>query len=600
MNRADVARLLTALSLLALVACTSKRSASPAENGNWGAPQAAQTTDGSPGDLAGQGASTGSSQTDTQEVKSDELEAEIISRDGTVTRADPSRGDWSETSLICFPDCKGAPHDSLETDLIVLKDGQRKLVGANRIVEHSYNILMHVWEGKAIRVFNEGGEEDIPMGEIRYIKLSDHNFGTLEQALRVPSQAHYLSLSGDKSKHLPSKLGRLTNLKELHLSCFEYLEDLPSEIGNLRQLEKLIMDNGNGCQMNIALPESIGQLQRLRVLKLYGAMDPFEPDPEFPGRPARRKSLPQTLADLQNLEELDLGRNGSAIRAVPPQIASLHNLKRLNLEFDEIRVVPSFIGRLTHLRELLLVGNHHHIEFPDSLDALEGLKVSMGNNYLKLKDQERLRKRFPKLIFDFENEYDDDSANEEAPEPPQPKNDTDFKGNRAKTADGWRISWNQPGTPFTLELAGKDIRSLHDLPEAADISTKVMSLNVDGVLFQVRSVAIGEFTKKVGDQKLSDQAILAAHRDWEIQSVEHVLGEKLNVTSTEQRLTIGQALLWQYDRPKKRGLEQMYVTTVIGGNVVVLNGPVELKSAENTIQKLLLETMSTLKVARVP
>jgi hypothetical protein len=42
------------------------------------------------------------------------------------------------------------------------------------------------------------------------------------------------------------------------------------------------------------------------------------------------------------------------------------------------------------------------------------LKVFLGNNYLKLKDQENLRKRFPKLVLSFENgDYDDDAANEE-------------------------------------------------------------------------------------------------------------------------------------------------------------------------------------------
>ena len=55
---------------------------------------------------------------------------------------------------------------------------------------------------------------------------------------------------------------------------------------------------------------------------------------------------------------------------------------------------------------------------PDSLAAIAGLKVYMGNNYLKLKEQERLRKRFPKLLFDFEDEFDSNpDANEARPEP---------------------------------------------------------------------------------------------------------------------------------------------------------------------------------------
>ena len=40
----------------------------------------------------------------------------------------------------------------------------------------------------------------------------------------------------------------------------------------------------------------------------------------------------------------------------------------------------------------------------------------MGNNYLKIEDQEKLRRLFPKATFSFENEYDDSAANEETRE----------------------------------------------------------------------------------------------------------------------------------------------------------------------------------------
>ena len=583
MNRTAITTALTSAFLLALVACSSQRAAGDASdtgNGNEAAAHAAFTPD---------------SRTDTKAVNADDMPAEIIKRDGSVSRGDPSTADLSETSLICFPDCKGAPSDSSDDDLIMMKDGRSKLGQVTRVLEHSYNKLMHVWEGKSVRLFGET-HEDIPFGEIRYIKFSDHIFGDLEQALRAPTQAHRLSFGGD-NKHLSPKLGRLTKLKELYLACMEHLEDLRIEIGNLRELEKLIINNGNGCQMNIALPASIGQLQRLRVLELYGGMDPFEPDPEFPGRPMKRKILPQTLANLKNLEELDLGRNGKGIRAIPPQIASLRGLKRLKLDFDDIRVIPSFIGNLTNLRELSLIGEGHRLDLPASMAALEGLKVFLGNNYLTLKDQDRLRKRFPKLVLSFENEYDDGAANEEAPQPPQPKNDAEFEGGGARTADGWQITWQHPGTPFTLVLKGKDVRPFDDFPRYTDNAIKLGSYKADGVIFQVRSVAISEFARSATEQKLSDQAILAAHRDWETQALEQVLGEKLEVNSAEQQLSIGRALLWKY-KPKKRGFEQMYLTTVSGGSVIILNVPVERNIAENTAQKLLVDTMSTLKVAQ--
>jgi hypothetical protein len=216
-------------------------------------------------------------------------------------------------------------------------------------------------------------------------------------------------------KHLPARLGTLVNLEKLEMSCLEKLEDLPEEIGELRKLESLIIDNGNGCQMNISLPRSIGGLEHLKVLTLYGALDPRDLDSGLP--PSRRvtfKRLPPTVANLRNLEELDLGRNG--LPAVPVEIGSLRKLKRLGLDYNNIREVPSSIGNLKNLRELSLRANGG-VRLPQSLAALRGLRVYMGNNSLKLKDQQKLRSRFPKIVFFFDNEFDDEAANEQPAAP---------------------------------------------------------------------------------------------------------------------------------------------------------------------------------------
>src|SRR5713101_7237239 len=154
------------------------------------------------------------------------------------------------------------------------------------------------------------------------------SFDSFEQAFVAPEKATTLSLKKyDLAiKHLPSQLGTLINLVELDISCLENLEDLPSEIGHLKKLEKLIIDNGNGCLMNISLPESIGNLSNLKVLRLYGAIDSREIGSDKPTPRSKVKNLPGTIGKLQNLEVLDLGRNG--IKGIPSQIASLQNLKR--------------------------------------------------------------------------------------------------------------------------------------------------------------------------------------------------------------------------------------------------------------------------------
>lgn len=244
----------------------------------------------------------------------------------------------------------------------------------------------------------------------------DGAFDSLERALRSPEKVRRLTLQSEDLtlKHLPAGLGTLVNLETLEMACLENLEDLPEEVGRLRRLRALVIDNGNGCSMNVSLPRSIGQLESLRVLRLYGALDGREVGAEDSARSTRPRPLPDTLGDLHNLEELDLGRNG--IRSVPPQVASLRGLKKLSLDYNEIRDVPAFVGDLKNLEELSLNANGG-ARLPQSLAGLKGLKIFMGNNKLTLAEQKSLRTRFPSAVFNFENEYDDEAANQEPPKP---------------------------------------------------------------------------------------------------------------------------------------------------------------------------------------
>ena len=235
----------------------------------------------------------------------------------------------------------------------------------------------------------------------------EYVFDSFEKAFRSPEKVKCLNptFEGDdsKMKRLPSRFGTLVNLEVFSFGCLEELETLPEEIGNFSKLEELIIDNGNGCSMGISLPRSIGKLKNLRVLRLYGAIETAE-------------SLPNTIGGLGKLEVLDLGRNG--LKSVPPQIAALSNLKTLRLEYNALRAIPAFIGNFKNLKELSLDANEvKTVNLPASLSKLKGLRISMGNNALKLKDQKSLQSRFPQIVFSFENEYEDARANEEAPKP---------------------------------------------------------------------------------------------------------------------------------------------------------------------------------------
>lgn len=234
----------------------------------------------------------------------------------------------------------------------------------------------------------------------------ENAFDSFEKAFRSPEKVKCLNPNFEGEdlniKSLPPQFSTLTNLEVFSFGCLEQLETLPEEIGNLTKLTELIIDNGNGCGMSVTLPRSIGRLQNLRVLRLYGAIE-------------SAGSLPDDIAELRNLEVLDLGRNG--LETVPAQIAALSNLKTLRLEYNALKAVPAFVGELKNLRELSIDANENIKTLPASMAKRAGLKISMGNNALKLKDQKNLRSRFPRIVFSFANEYEDDRANEEAPKP---------------------------------------------------------------------------------------------------------------------------------------------------------------------------------------
>lgn len=236
------------------------------------------------------------------------------------------------------------------------------------------------------------------------------SYDSLEQALKSPAVVTALSLNEhDRAlKHLPPELGSMINLQELSIACLEELEGLPAEVGNLRKLEKLIIDNANGCGMNVSIPESIGNLTNLKVLRLYGALDG-----RGEGGKLRIKELPRNISNLRGLEELDLGRNG--LTSFPSQLSlsSMSKLRKINLSFNDIHELPDSLGTLNDLVELDVSGNGG-VALPKSLANTNGVRIRMGNNYLKLRDQERLRNMFPRANFEFENEFDDGAANEES------------------------------------------------------------------------------------------------------------------------------------------------------------------------------------------
>jgi Leucine-rich repeat (LRR) protein len=110
---------------------------------------------------------------------------------------------------------------------------------------------------------------------------------------------------------------------------------------------------------------------------------------------------------LQNLTDLDLGRNG--INELPAFVKDLPKLRVLGLEWNEFKIVPPIISNLRELRTLKLEANDLN-DLPDFLNKLPHLsQISLGYNCKITQNPSKvksLKRRFPNITFDFTDEYD--------------------------------------------------------------------------------------------------------------------------------------------------------------------------------------------------
>jgi hypothetical protein len=164
-----------------------------------------------------------------------------------------------------------------------------------------------------------------------------------------------------------------------------------------------------------------------------------------------------------------------------------------------------------------------------------------------------------------------------------------------KTADGFLIIWNRPDLSFTISIKGKEVKPL-------DAGEHIF-FTVDGKVLQIQSLPISNFAPDARKDKLSDDAILNAHRDWERAFIEsELLHQPISVKSSAEKLPNGmQAMIWQYDLPKdvanSDARTQMYVTVVAKDYLILMNGVVNSDFSEAQVRSFLAATMSTLKIS---
>jgi hypothetical protein len=97
-----------------------------------------------------------------------------------------------------------------------------------------------------------------------------------------------------------------------------------------------------------------------------------------------KRTLPKSLAGLLHLELLNLGRNEYG--TVPDVVATIRGLKTLDVSFNDLTDLPESLAHLPNLSKVILDGNY----------TITCSKAKQAD----------LIRRFPRITFGFQNEYD--------------------------------------------------------------------------------------------------------------------------------------------------------------------------------------------------
>ncbi|XP_048141444.1 disease resistance protein L6-like [Rhodamnia argentea] len=224
----------------------------------------------------------------------------------------------------------------------------------------------------------------------------------------------------EKLKELPQEMGKLEELKELHVAGTA-VKEIPPCIGSLKKLEilnaadchslvglpnsishlvNLLTLHLSDCPRLCALPESIGSLVKLEHLMLGGLR--LLKDYHFDHAP---NYILNSIGEFEQSIALDLSCSG--IRELPESIGDLKNLRRLHIDFNkELKSLPSTISKLGNLEELDAtkcesLGGEIHIDGLSSLKILRLRSTCVSgfpNEFDKLSFLEELDLRDCKML----------------------------------------------------------------------------------------------------------------------------------------------------------------------------------------------------------
>ncbi|XP_078182227.1 putative LRR receptor-like serine/threonine-protein kinase At3g47570 [Carex rostrata] len=169
------------------------------------------------------------------------------------------------------------------------------------------------------------------------------------------------------SGQIPTEIGNLWNLQRLVMSNNMLSGEIPSTFGNLTKMTALFLED-NAFEGHI--PPSLGNMQSLKFLDI-----------------SNNKLIGEIPREIMNVHSLSIGLNLSQNHlngSIPSEIGELNNIFQIDLSYNNLSgQVPSTIDGCQLLQTLHLEGNSLSGPIPSSLSNLKGLQdLDLSNNYL--------------------------------------------------------------------------------------------------------------------------------------------------------------------------------------------------------------------------
>ncbi|WP_299459330.1 leucine-rich repeat domain-containing protein [uncultured Microscilla sp.] len=177
---------------------------------------------------------------------------------------------------------------------------------------------------------------------------------------------------------IPKNIGKLKKLEGLFLGRNQ-IKEVPPQINELKSLKSLDLTKNKIS----SLPEEIGELG---LLENFAISDNYI------------ENLPKSFSKLQNLQYLSMQNMKPRIRTIFPEVFLLKKLKRLILNENNIREIPSHISNLQNIQKISLSENNiRHI--PIELYGLPNLEsIDLYDNPLAQDEVSKLMDFFGERV----------------------------------------------------------------------------------------------------------------------------------------------------------------------------------------------------------